>query len=298
MEAEVVIIGGSFAGLSAAMQLVRGRRKVLLIDEGAPRNRFAFHSHGVFCLDGKSPQEIKATALLQLRKYPSFYFINGRVSHVVNQAEHGFLIHTADLDIKAKKIILATGVTDELPNIPGVAEHWGKSVVHCPYCHGYELSERQLGVLASHPLSAHQAAMIPDWGCTTFFTQGEYQLDEKQLEILTRRGVNIEQTKIIRVLGDGENINAVVLADGSERKLEGLYVAPKISAKNPIVDALQCELEETVLGEIIKVNEFKQTSVANVYAAGDMSNPMQNGTFAVNSGVIAGISVHQSLMFG
>ncbi|MDP5137468.1 FAD-dependent oxidoreductase [Rheinheimera baltica] len=140
--------------------------------------------------------------------------------------------------------------------------------------------------------------MIPDWGCTTFFTQGEYPLDEKQLEILTRRGVNIEHTRITRVIGDGENINSVVLADGSERKLEGLYVAPQISAKNPIVDALNCEFEETTLGEIIKVNELKQTSVANVYAAGDMSNPMQNGTFAVNSGVIAGISMHQSLMFG
>ncbi len=297
METEVVIIGGSFAGLSAAMQLVRGRRKVLLIDAGKPRNRFSFHSHGVFCLDGKSPQEIKATALLQLRKYPSFYFANKLATKVVNHAEHGFLIHGADFEVKAKKIILATGVKDELPNIPGVSEHWGKSVVHCPYCHGYELSERKLGVLATHPLSAHQAAMIPDWGCTTFFTQGEYPLDEKQVEILTRRGVKIEHNKITNVIGDGENIDRVVLADGSEHQLEGLYVAPKISARNPIVDALGCVIDESPLGEIIKVNELKQTSVANVYAAGDMSNPMQNGTFAVHSGVIAGISTHQSLMF-
>lgn len=298
MDTEVVIIGGSFAGLSAAMQLVRGRRKVLLIDAGKPRNRFSFHSHGVFCLDGKSPQDIKATALLQLRKYPSFYFINGLVTKIDHHAEHGFLIHSADVEVKAKKIILATGVKDELPNIPGVAEHWGKSVVHCPYCHGYELSDRKLGVLATHPLSAHQAAMIPDWGCTTFFTQGDYPLDEQQLDLLTRRGVTIEQQKITRVMGDGENIHGVVLADGSVHQLEGLYVAPKITARNPIVDALGCELEQSPLGDILKVNEFKQTSVAHVYAAGDMSNPMQNGTFAVHSGVIAGISTHQSLMFG
>ena len=121
--------------------------------------------------------------------------------------------------------------------------------------------------------------------------------DDKQLALLTKRGVKIENMPITHINGDGKNITSVTLANGSEQVLQGLYVAPKISANNPIVKALNCELEDSPLGEIIKVNEFKQTSVTNVYAAGDMSNPMQNGTFAIASGVMAGISVHQSLMF-
>jgi thioredoxin reductase len=297
MKTEVVIVGGSFAGLAAAMQLVRAHRKVVVIDAGQPRNRFAAHSHGIFCLDGKSPQEIKTTALAQLQRYPSFTFIEAEVLTIQHNAENDLLIQTSALSLVAKKLILASGVQAELPNIPGLAKHWGKSVVHCPYCHGYELSNRELGVLASHPLSAHQAAMIPDWGSTTLFTQGNFLPDTQQMDLLTKRGVRIEHIPVTGIKGDGENITAVILADGSERALQGLYVAPKISANNALVKALNCELAASPLGEIIQVNEFKQTSVANVYAAGDMSNPMQNGTLAITSGVIAGISVHQALMF-
>lgn len=297
MNTEVVIVGGSFAGLAAAMQLVRAHRKVVVIDAGQPRNRFAAYSHGIFCLDGKSPQDIKTTALSQLQRYPSFTFIEAEVLTIQQGPEKELQIQTPALSVIAKKLILATGVQDELPDIPGLAEHWGKSVVHCPYCHGYELSHRELGVLASHPLSAHQAAMIPDWGSTTLFTQGNFQPDVQQIDMLTKRGVRIESIAITAVQGDGENISAVELADGSVRTLQGLYVAPKISANNRLVQALNCELLESPLGYIIKVNEFKQTSVANVYAAGDLSNPMQNGTLAITSGVIAGISVHQALMF-
>ncbi|MCU4674153.1 NAD(P)/FAD-dependent oxidoreductase [Catenovulum sp. 2E275] len=315
MNTEVAIIGGSFAGLSAAMQLVRGHRKVVVIDDQKPRNRFASYSHGIFCLDGKSPSEIKETALHQLNQYPTFSLINGRATHVENQAENGFKIflnntETPDISnhksqfssnakiVIAQKLILATGLRDELPNIPGVAEHWGQSVVHCPYCHGYELSHRALGVLASNPLSAHQAAMLPDWGVTTLFTQNQFIPDADQLALLTKRGVKIENTPVIKINGNGKDIYSVTLANGTERSIEGLYVAPKIHADNSIVSTLGCELTDSPLGKIIKVDEFKQTSVANVYAAGDNSNPMQNGTFAIASGVMAGVSVHQSLMFG
>jgi thioredoxin reductase len=297
METEVVIIGGSFAGLSAAMQLVRAHRKVVVIDASQPRNRFAAHSHGIFCLDGKSPEEIKNTALLQLQCYASFTYIAAQVLSAEPAVGNGVCVHTSNISLYAKKLILASGVQDELPNIPGLTEYWGKSVIHCPYCHGYELSNRELGVLASHPLSAHQAAMIPDWGATTLFTQGQFIPDAGQLDLLRKRGVKIEHTPVTRIRGNGEALTAVLLADGTERALQGLYVAPKISVNNPVVSALKCELVASPLGEIVKVNELKQTSVANVYAAGDISNPMQNGTLAIASGVMAGISVHQSLMF-
>ena len=297
MQVEVAIVGGSFAGLAAAMQLVRGRRSVVVIDAAKPRNRFAAHSHGIFCLDGKSPAEINATAIAQLQQYPKFTLMRGEALSVERQSDRHFVLQTTAGDpIVAQKLILATGLQDELPDIEGLAKHWGKSAVHCPYCHGYELADRELGVLATSALSVHQALMIPDWGKTTLFTQKMLRLDDEQLSLLSKRGVSIEHRPIVRVNGV-EVIDSVTLADGTERHINGLYVTPKVRVSNPLVSALQCELVESPLGDIIQVDEFKQTSVADVYAAGDISNPMQNGSLAITSGVMAGISAHQSLMF-
>ncbi|WP_198147357.1 NAD(P)/FAD-dependent oxidoreductase [Gilvimarinus polysaccharolyticus] len=145
MKTEIVIIGGSFAGLSAAMQLVRGRRNVVVVDANSPRNRFSKESHGIFCLDGKTPAEIRATALAQLQSYPTFRLVEDSAVDVA-QTTDGFLVTLASGNQHhAQKLILATGITDQLPDIPGVKEHWGKSVIHCPYCHGYELQDRVLG---------------------------------------------------------------------------------------------------------------------------------------------------------
>ncbi|WP_445364531.1 NAD(P)/FAD-dependent oxidoreductase [Microbulbifer sp. ANSA003] len=297
MDTDVLIIGGSFAGLSAAMQLVRGRRKVVVLDAKRPRNRFAKASHGVFCLDGKTPEEIRSTALSQLQAYSSFQVVEG-TADTVDVHEEGFVVAAlGDATFKAKRLILATGITDQLPDIPGVKERWGRSVIHCPYCHGYELSDRPLGVLATSELSFHQAAMIPDWGATTLFTQGQFNPQGEVLDHLLARGVMLEEAPITQLEGEGDSLREVVLADGRKLPLEGLYVSPKAELTSPFIDQLGLELEESFTGQIVKVDGFKETSVKGVFAAGDLSNPMQSGTFAIASGTMAGVGAHRSLIF-
>ncbi|RUO34836.1 NAD(P)/FAD-dependent oxidoreductase [Aliidiomarina soli] len=294
---DVLIVGGNFAGLAAAMPLVRGHRKVVVLDTKTPRNRFARVSHGVFCLDGQQPAGIHAVALSQLQQYPTFAYQEDEAV-TISLINSGFVVTTkTGSRYQAKKIILACGVKDQLPDIPGLHSHWGRSVIHCPYCHGYELSGGPLGVLATHVMSPHQAAMIPDWGATTFFTQGDLELSSEQAETLGNRGVAIEQTPVIEIVGDGEQLSSVVLEDGRSIVLRGLYVAPTITIQSPLVDALALELNETPMGTFIAVDEFKESSLKGVFVAGDMSNPMQNGTFAIASGTMAGVAAHRALMF-
>ncbi len=297
METEVVIIGGSFAGLAAAMQLVRGQRSVVVIDANSPRNRFAKTSHGVFCLDGKTPSEIRSTALSQLSIYPTFELVENTATKVI-QTESGFAVTLANgSKYNAKKLIIATGMTDELPDIPGVKERWGKSVIHCPYCHGYELRNRELGVLATTEISFHQAAMIPDWGVTTLFTQGIFKPEGEVLEHLISRGVTIEDTPITHVVGDNEQVEYVTLADGREIPIKGLYVVPKLIITSPLIDMLNLETIDAPLGKVVKVNDFKESSIKGVFVAGDLSNPMQGATFAIASGTMAGGAAHKALIF-
>ena len=161
---DVIVIGGSFAGLSATLQLARARRRVLLIDAGEPRNRFATAAHGFLGQDGVAPHVIRATARAQLAAYPTVRFHQGLATQAAASLE-GFGVTCADgATHHAARLILATGVRDELPAVPGIGERWGRTVLHCPYCHGYELQGAPVGVLAGHEKSAHQAALLPDWG--------------------------------------------------------------------------------------------------------------------------------------
>jgi thioredoxin reductase len=153
---DAIVVGGSFAGLSAAMQLARARKQVLVIDSGLPRNRFAKAAHGFLGQDGKSPRAIIGEAASQLAAYPGVAFRSG-VAVGASAAENGFAVSLeGGEEARGSRLVLATGVKDEFPAVSGLAERWGTSVLHCPYCHGYEVSGRPLGVMANHPMSAHQ----------------------------------------------------------------------------------------------------------------------------------------------
>lgn len=292
---DAIVVGGSFAGLSAAMQLARARKRVLVIDSGLPRNRFAKAAHGFLGQDGKSPRAIIGESASQLAAYPSVAFRSGAAVGA-SAAESGFAVSLdGGEEARGSRLVLATGVKDEFPAVPGLAERWGTSVLHCPYCHGYEVSGRPLGVMANHPMSAHQAALIADWGPTTYFTQGRFEPDEAQATGLAARDVTIERSPIVEFLGSAPELEAVRLADGRVLPLAAIFTAPKNSMASPLAEQLGCGFEEGPLGPYLRTDDWGRTTIAGVYAAGDAASPMHNATLASASGVMAGVGVHQSL---
>jgi thioredoxin reductase len=294
---DAVVVGGSFAGVSAAMQLARARRRVLLIDAGRPRNRFASHAHGFFGQDGVAPTQIVATATAQLLEYPTVTLINGEALRVYGETGDFHLELADGSRSRGKRLILATGIRDKLPALPGLEARWGISVLHCPYCHGYEVAGRRLGVLATHALSVHQAILIPDWGPTTWFTQGIVEPSEEEAALLRARQVSIERTPVAEILGDVPAIDALRLVDGRVVPIEALFVGAPTEMASDLAEQLGCALDEGPLGPLIRVDGFKETSVPGIFAAGDASTAMTNATFASASGVMAGVSVHRSLIF-
>ena len=291
---DVIVIGGSYAGMAAALQLARGRRQVMVIDAGIRRNRFTDKSHGLLGHDGQSPAEIAREAKAQLLAYPNLAWREGLAS-AADKVGDTFSVTTDNQTFTAKRLILATGVSDQLPAIPGFQERWGKSVFHCPYCHGYELNQGPLGVLATGEASMHQAMLIPDWGPTTLFTNNCFTPDETQRQQLAARHVQIETETVREVVGEQSAI--VKLDNGRLVELAGLFVASLTQPASPIAQDLGCEIAESPVGFYIKTDEFKQTSVPGVFACGDLGRPMGSVTFAIGDGALAGFATHKSLIY-
>lgn len=296
MAKDVIIIGGSFAGLAAALYLARARRDVLVLDGGEPRNRYAAHSHGVFALDGQPGSELLKTAKSQLLEYPTAKFLSKRVSRVIKNGRL-FEVETEDKErFQSRRLILATGLVDELPNIPGLEERWGKTVFQCPYCDGYEIGGGQIGVIATLPLSVHFAKLITDWGDVTLFTNGVLKLDTNSKESLTKKRVRIEERQIARLEGSSGSLDGIVLSDGSKVGVKAIFITTFFRMAAPFVKDLGCAVTESPLGNIVRTDESKMTSVPGVYAAGDMARLAHSIPFATSDGVTAGVSAHQSLV--
>lgn len=202
-----------------------------------------------------------------------------------------------DGEVEARRIILAGGVKDILTAIPGLAERWGKTVLHCSYCHGYELNEAPIGVLGSTAMSFHQAMIIRDWGPTTLFTQSSLVLTADQRSALNRRDIAIEDTPISGLVGDGHELDAVRLTDDRLLHISGLYLAPRTEVVGDLAKGLGCNFEEGPTGSFISVDEQQFTSVPGVFAAGDAAATMGNATLAAAAGVKAGSAAHFSLVF-
>lgn len=292
---DAIVIGGSYAGLSAALQLARARRRVLVVDAGRRRNRFASESHGFLTRDGEMAAAIAQAGRRDVAAYDTVEWIDGSAVDARPSGD-GF---TVDLDgarqVHGRRLVLATGVRDELPPIEGLAERWGRSVFHCPYCHGYELQQGAIGILANDDMAFHQAMLLPDWGSVTLFTNGRYSPDAEQRAAMTKRGVlAIDDTQVLRI----EDAATVVLADGRRIPHAGLFTYGRLHMASPIAGQLGCEFDEGPLGPFIRTDMTKQTTVPGVFAGGDATRPAGNVAIAVADGAMAGLGAHRSLIFG
>jgi thioredoxin reductase len=297
MHHDAIVIGGSFAGLSAAIQIARARRSVCVIDAGNPRNRFAPASHGFFAQDGNEPRAIIAAARAQVQRYPTVQIVAGEAS-AARTAKSGFEISLTDgAPLTATKLVLAFGISDVLPDLPGLAERWGKSVLHCPYCHGFEYADRNLGVLQTTPMAAHQALLVADWGPTTLYLNGSTAPDEETQAKLAQRGVTIEPARIVALRGEKGALSSLLLEDGREMRIDAMYVAPRSRLNSPIAEQLGCALDDGPFGLVIRTDAAKSTTVPGVYAAGDIARVPHNASWAAADGVTAGVFLHRSLVF-
>lgn len=295
---DVIIIGGSYAGLSAAMQLGRARRKALIIDDGLRRNRFASHSHGFLTQDGVDPAVIAAEAREQVLMYPTVTWLSARADtarRIENSDRDGaaFEIMVGGTRHLSRRLLLATGVRDILPEIDGLAERWGRSVFHCPYCHGYELNQGRIGVIAGSALSMHHGLMLPDWGPTTFFINDAFAPDAEQLAALQARGTRVDHTRVAAITGHAD----VQLADGRTSSFAGLFVLAPFELASPIAQHLGLAMEQGPVGAVITTDPMKETSMPGVFACGDAARMMASVALAVGDGNLAGAGLHRSLMF-
>jgi thioredoxin reductase len=296
---DVLIIGGGYAGIAAAMPLARARRDVLVLDAGRQRNRFAVASHGFLGQDGVEPGMIAARGKSELLAYPT---VNWRDEEATSarRAGEAFVVTTAGGDVHARRLILATGVIDELPPVPGIRERWGRTVFHCPYCHGYELDRGTLGVLATSEHSFIQAALVAEWaapgGTVLFAGQGVVPAPE-QLADLRGRGVLVEEAAVVAV--EGDEGRAIIRVDGGRTfEVAGLFVATKMQVAGPFAAELGCALEVLPTGSYYRTDPMtKETTVPGVFACGDAGVPMGNVPFAVADGFRAGVGAHRSLVF-
>jgi thioredoxin reductase len=292
---DVIVVGGSFAGLSAALQIARARRRVLVVDAGRPRNRFAAHSHGFLGQDGRVPQVITRIGREQLLAYPTAAFAQDEVV-AAQSTDTGFAVTLASgARAHAARLVLSTGVEDDLPTIPGLAERWGRTVLHCPYCHGYEVAGGTLGVLATMPGSVHQALLIADWGEVVLFADASFALDDAQRSALAARGVRVEAVPVQAMTTAVDGYETIVLADGREVTLSALFVATRTRFSSPLAESLGCAFDDGPQGPVIRVDAKQATTVSGVFAAGDAASAMSNATLASAGGVLAGVFAHQSL---
>ncbi len=290
---DVIIIGGSYAGLSAAMALGRSLKKVLIIDSQLPCNRQTPHSHNFITQDGRPPAEIAQIAKDQVLNYETVRFLNG-LAHSGKKIDNGFIITTeAGEEFKAQKLIFSTGIKDLMPDIPGFADCWGITVIHCPYCHGYEFRGQNTGIMANGERAYHLASLVNNLSDKiTILTNGKAAFTEAQLARLSRHRIDIIEKEIAEMQHDNGHLKNLVFKDGSRENFQAVYAAISFEQHSGIPLALGCELSET--GHI-KVDHFQKTTVEGVYACGDNASWMRSVANAVYSGNITGAIVNMEL---
>ena len=290
---DVVIAGGSYAGLAAAMALGRSLRTVLVVDSDMPCNRQTPYSHNFITHDGKTPREILTLARAQVTQYETVTFVRGIVSGA-QKTDNGFEIHTTSGDrFHAGKLIFATGIRDVMPDIPGYAECWGISVLHCPYCHGYEVRNTSTGLLGNGDYGFEFSGLISNWtNDLTLYTNGKATLSATQRSILSTRGIETVEKEIEALEHHHGHLKKIIFRDGTTAALQTLYAKSLFVQHCPVPEMLGCDM----LDGYIAVDGLQKTSVPGVFACGDNASRMRTVANAVGSGTTAGMTANKEFV--
>ncbi len=291
---DVIIVGGSYSGLAAGMALGRALKKVLIIDDGKPCNRQTPHSHNFLTNDGKTPAEIAAVANLQVRRYDTVMFFDATAVSGT-KTEKGFEIQvTTGQTFAAKKLIFATGIKDLLPDISGLSECWGISVVHCPYCHGYEIRNGKTGILGNGEIAFDFTRLISNWTKDlTLFTNGIVTLTALQREKLKQHQIKIVEKEIEHLEHNNGYLRNIIFKDGSKTSIKAIYAPSPFEQLCKIPESLGCELTEE---GYIKIDNFQETSIKGVFAIGDNAAKMRTVANAVAMGASAGMTISKKMI--
>jgi thioredoxin reductase len=297
---EVVVVGGGAAGLSAALVLGRARRSVLVIDTGEPRNAPAAHMQGYLSRDGMSPAEFLAVGREEIARY-GVGLVRDRAVDVAKDADGEFDVTLAGgRTVHGRRLVVATGLADELPKVPGVAERFGRDVLHCPYCHGWEVRDQAFGVLATTPMGVHQALMVSQWSkdvALFLHTVAEDELADEDLRRLAAAGVDVVPGEVAGLAVDDDRLTGIRLADGTTHERSVLFVAPRAVPRTGLLERLGAELQETPFGTYAVVDATGLTSVPGVWAAGNAIGFGEQVVNAASGGYRAGATINGELLF-
>jgi thioredoxin reductase len=286
---DVVVAGGGAAGLNAALVLGRARRRVAVVDAGAPRNAPATHMHGFLSRDGMPPADLLAAGRDEVAGYGG-ELLQGRVDHV----DPGFLVHLAAGPVlRARRVLVATGLRDELPELPGVRERWGKDLLHCPYCHGYEVRDQPLGVLGTGPASVGQALLVRQWSDDVVLFPHTLEVTGEERERLTARGVRIVDGVVRRLVVDGDRLRGVELSEGQVVARGAVFVFPRMVAHDTLLTGLGCDKDDNGW---VTTDPSGRTSVPGVWAAGNVADPRAQVLTAAAMGSAAAIAINHDLV--
>ncbi|MGN9811648.1 NAD(P)/FAD-dependent oxidoreductase [Micromonospora sp. BQ11] len=298
---DVVVVGGGAAGLSGALALARARRSVLVVDAGAPRNALAGHVHNFLTRDGMPPAELLAAGRAEVTGYGG-EIATGTVASAT-RVDGGFRVGLSDgSTVLARRVLVTTGLVDELPDVPGVAQRWGRDVLHCPYCHGWEVRDQPLGVLATSPLAVHQALLWRQWSAdVTLFRHTAPPLDADAQEQLSARGVTVVDGPVAAVEVADDRITGVRLASGQVVPCAAVVVAPRFTARADVLTSLglptaPLEMGGQVVGTAVPADASGATEVPGVWVAGNVTDLRAQVVSAAAAGLNAGAAINADLM--
>jgi thioredoxin reductase len=292
-EHDVVVIGAGAAGLSAALVLSRARRRVLIVDAGAPRNAPAAHMHGYLSRDGRPPAELLAAGRQEVTGYGG-RFHAGTATELVPNGRDGLWVRLdAGERVAARRVLVTTGLRDELPDVPGLRDRWARDVLHCPYCHGYEVRDRALGVIGGTPAAVRYAQIVRQWSSDLVYFTPPGRLTAAERRELLARGITVREGRIERlVLGD-DRLRGVQLDDGCVVPCDALFVPPRFVPADRLLTELGCAVDADGW---VRVDAAGRTSVPGVWAAGNVVDPRAQVITAAGAGSAAAIAINADLV--